>query len=72
MAHGRHQRLVEDAIEGLGLAADRLRLTGAFWNVIGYLNDHFSAIGYLIVGVFLFAWLLSAAMQRANRLEQPD
>lgn len=51
-------------IEALGLLADRLALQGPFWRVIGALNGHFGVIGYLIIGIFASAWLLSAAIYR--------
>ncbi|HXQ52036.1 MAG TPA: HoxN/HupN/NixA family nickel/cobalt transporter [Stellaceae bacterium] len=51
-------------IEVLGLLADRLGLVGPFWSLIGSLNDNFTGIGYVIVAVFVAAWLLSALVWR--------
>ena len=58
-------------IEGLGLLAGQLHLSGTFWAFIGSLNDHFGLIGYVIIGVFIVSWLLSAAIYRWKRFEAP-
>jgi nickel/cobalt transporter (NiCoT) family protein len=57
-------------IEALGLVADRLGLSGGFWDLIGTLTDDFGAIGYLIIGVFAAAWLLSAIIYRLKRYDE--
>ncbi|MGF6535218.1 high-affinity nickel-transport protein [Paraburkholderia sp. GAS206C] len=64
--------LLVGGIEGLGLLADQLHLSGAFWSFIGSLNDNFGLIGYGIVGVFIVSWLLSAAIYRWKRFEEAD
>ena len=53
-------------LEVLNLVGDRLGLTdgGGFWGAIGALNDNFGALGYLIVGLFALAWIVSAAVYR--------
>src|SRR6202044_182669 len=56
--------LLGGGIEGLGLIGDQLHLSGAFWGAIGSLNDNFGMIGYVIIGVFIVSWLLSAAIYR--------
>jgi high-affinity nickel-transport protein len=59
-------------IEALGLIQDQLNLTGRFWDGIGSLNDNFGTIGYLIIGVFVVSWIISAIIYRAkgyDRLE---
>jgi nickel/cobalt transporter (NiCoT) family protein len=61
--------LLIGGIEALGLIADKLRLEGGFWDYIGALNDNFGVIGYLIIGIFLVAWLVSAAVYRINRYD---
>ena len=62
--------LLVGSIEGLGLLADRLGLSGGFWQAVGTLNDHFGMIGYAIIGVFLASWLLSAAVYKWRRFEE--
>jgi high-affinity nickel-transport protein len=64
--------LLVGSIEGLGLLVDRLHLAGAFWNLIGSLNDNFGMIGFVIIGVFIVSWVLSAAIYRWKRFEEVD
>lgn len=64
--------LLVGSIEGLGLLADELHLKGGFWDFIGGLNDNFGMIGYVIIGVFVVSWLLSAAVYRWKRFEELD
>jgi len=61
--------LLIGGIEALGLIADKLRLEGGLWDVIAALNDNFGVIGYLIIGIFLVAWLVSAAVYRIKRYD---
>jgi high-affinity nickel-transport protein len=51
-------------IETLGLLASRFDLKGGFWNVIGSLNDNFNNLGFVIIGVFVFAWAASFVVYR--------
>jgi high-affinity nickel-transport protein len=57
------------SIELLGLLGDRLGLSGWFWRAIGGLNDNLNALGFLIIGVFVAAWVGSAALYRYKRLD---
>jgi len=52
--------LMVGGIEALGLLADKLRLQGAFWDMIQSLNRNFGTIGYLIIGIFIASWIVSA------------
>lgn len=56
--------LLIGGVEILGLLAERLGLEGGVWRLIGALNDNFGAIGYLIIGLFAVAWIVSAAIYR--------
>src|SRR6202012_2035543 len=60
------------SIEGLGLLADQLHLTGPFWNVVGSLNDNFGLIGYAVIAVFVGSWLLSTLVYKWKRFEEMD
>jgi high-affinity nickel-transport protein len=60
--------VVVGGIEGLGLLGDQLGLQGAFWDGIGVLNDNFNGIGFVIVGVFIVAWIASVIFYRYARL----
>ncbi|WP_438390809.1 HoxN/HupN/NixA family nickel/cobalt transporter [Caballeronia sp. DA-9] len=62
--------LLVGSIEGLGLLADKLQLSGWFWNAIGSLNDNFGMIGYVIIAVFAASWLISAAVYRWKRFDE--
>ena len=64
--------LLVGSIEGLGLLADELHLKGGFWDAIGSLNGNFGMIGYVIIGVFIVSWLLSAAFYKWKRYEELD
>jgi len=66
--------LVVGGIEALGLLAGRLRLTGAFWEMISGLNANFGALGYGIVAFFIASWIASMAFYRYkgyDRHERP-
>jgi high-affinity nickel-transport protein len=64
--------VVVGGIEALGLAGERLALTGPFWDGIGVLNDNFGTLGYLIIALFVLSWLVAVLVYRArgyHRLE---
>jgi high-affinity nickel-transport protein len=50
--------------EALGLIADKLKLDGVFWDLIGKLNNGLAGFGYLVVGIFIASWLLSYLIYR--------
>ena len=56
--------LLIGGIETLGLLCNRLQLQGRFWDVIGTLNDNFDSLGFVIIGVFIFAWVASFVVYR--------
>jgi nickel/cobalt transporter (NiCoT) family protein len=56
--------LLIGGIETLGLLADQFSLKGGFWSVIDTLNDNFNNLGFVIIGVFLFAWVASFVIYR--------
>lgn len=58
------------SIEGLGLLAEKWQLHGVFWSAIGSLNDNFGAVGYVIVGVFVLSWAVSAAVYKWKHVEK--
>ncbi len=61
--------LVIGGVEALGLIGDKLGLDGSLWRWIGALNENFGALGYLIIGIFLACWLISAVIYRLNRYD---
>jgi high-affinity nickel-transport protein len=62
--------LLVGGIEALGLIADKLNLQGGFWDLVGALNGNFGTIGYLIVGIFVAAWIVSAVIYRVKRYDE--
>jgi high-affinity nickel-transport protein len=64
--------MVIGGIEMLGLVADQFNLRGAFWELIGDLNDNWGALGYAIIGLFVMSWLASLAYYRAKRYDEID
>jgi high-affinity nickel-transport protein len=57
-------------IETLGLLGDQFNLKGGFWDVIAALNDNFNDLGFVIIGVFILAWLVSFAIYRLKGYDQ--
>ena len=58
--------VVIGGLEALNLIGDQLQLKGSFWDTIGGINDNFGAVGYLIIGIFVGAWLISFLIYRAR------
>jgi high-affinity nickel-transport protein len=63
--------LLIGGIEALGLIAGKLQLEGAFWEVVGDLNQGLANFGYLVVGIFIASWLISYLIYRWQKLDQP-
>ena len=63
--------LVIGGIEGLGLTAQELNLSGGwFWNDVNVLNDNFGYLGYSIIGIFLLSWIVSVAVYKFKRYDE--
>jgi nickel/cobalt transporter (NiCoT) family protein len=56
-------------IEALGLIGDQLSLSGWFWDGVGALNDNFNSLGFLIIGIFIAAWVGSIVIYRYKGLD---
>jgi nickel/cobalt transporter (NiCoT) family protein len=61
--------LVVGGVQAFGLVARRTGWQGRFWDTINNLNDHFGAIGYLIIGLFLACWGISVLVYRLKRYD---
>jgi high-affinity nickel-transport protein len=63
--------VVVGTLEVLNLIGVQLGLAGrgGFWGAIGSLNDNFGLLGYVIVGIFMVAWLASYVIYRINRYD---
>ena len=64
--------LLVGGIEALGLLADQLHLSGRFWELIAKLNGNFGTLGFVIVGVFIFAWIGSVIIYRYKGYDQME
>ncbi|MDR5825750.1 HoxN/HupN/NixA family nickel/cobalt transporter [Caballeronia sp. LZ043] len=64
--------LAVGSIEGLGLIADKLHLSGAFWNWVGELNENFGLIGYAVIGIFVVSWIVSAVIYHIKDYDELD
>lgn len=62
--------LLIGGIEALGLLADQLGLEGGMWSVVSSLNDDLENFGFVVVGIFALAWVVSAAIYRWQRLDE--
>ncbi len=64
--------VVVGGLETLNLIGDKLGLTegGGFWGAIGSLSDNFGVLGYVIVGIFAVAWLISYLVYRIKRYDE--
>jgi high-affinity nickel-transport protein len=57
-------------IESLGLMAEQFHLKGRFWSFVGKLNDNFGTLGYIIIGLFVFSWIISIAIYKWCQLDR--
>ncbi len=62
--------VVIGGIEALGLLADQLKLQGPVWDAIGTLNDNFGTLGFVIIGIFVFSWIVSVLIYRVKRFDE--
>ena len=61
--------VVVGGVQALGLVARRNGWQDGFWGTIHDLNDHFGAIGYLIIGLFVACWGVSVLVYRLKRYD---
>jgi nickel/cobalt transporter (NiCoT) family protein len=61
-------------VEALSLVGDKLGLAerGGFWGWVSGLNDNFGMLGYVIVGVFILAWIISYVIYRVKGYDAID
>jgi nickel/cobalt transporter (NiCoT) family protein len=60
--------LIIGTIELLSILADRLGLNGGVWAVVGHID--LNTIGFIIVGMFVVAWVGAVAVWRFGHIEQ--
>jgi high-affinity nickel-transport protein len=66
--------IVIAGVEFLGLIRTEWKLNGGFWNTVKSGSDHFGAIGYAIIAIFLALWVGATLHQRLTsygRLNYP-
>ena len=51
-------------LEALGLISDKLRLSGGLWDLVGALNDNLANFGFVVIGIFAAAWVVSVLVYR--------
>ena len=64
--------VVIGSIEGLRLIGDQLGLNGGFWTDVALLNENFNTLGFIIVGLFIASWAVSALIYRVKRLDHVE
>ncbi len=62
--------VIVGTLETLGLAQGEMNLTGDFWNAVAALNNNFGVLGYLIIGIFVFSWMISILFYKLNRYDE--
>ena len=60
--------LLIGSVELLGLFADQFGWRGAFWNWVSGLD--LNAVGYFVVGMFVFTWVVALLVWRYGRIEE--
>jgi len=63
--------LLVGGIEAFGLLANTFGLRNGIWTVVSNLNNSMVNFGFVTVGIFLSAWLLSAILYKASRMDNP-
>ncbi|MEH2347187.1 MAG: HoxN/HupN/NixA family nickel/cobalt transporter [Nostoc sp.] len=61
--------VVIGGIEALNIIGDQLQLKSPFWDFISKLGENFGTIGYLIIAIFIFSWLLSTIIYKVNKYD---
>jgi len=53
-------------VEALGLVGERLGLAGGVWGAIAGLNDSLANFGFVVIGLFVAAWIVSVLVYRVR------
>ncbi len=53
-------------VEALGLIGERLGLAGRLWDVVAALNASLADFGFIVIGLFVAAWLVSVVFYRVR------
>lgn len=64
--------VVIGGIEALSIVAGQLKLHGFGWDAIGSLSGQFGTLGFIIVGIFIAAWIISTIIYKIKRYDELD
>ncbi|AOX17497.1 HoxN/HupN/NixA family nickel/cobalt transporter [Kozakia baliensis] len=65
--------LLIGGIETLGILAEHFDLHGPIWSAAQNLNENFNMLGFVVIGIFVAAWLISILIYRRNGYDNlPD
>lgn len=56
-------------LEALGLMSDTFSLQGGLWDTVSRLSDHMGNVGFIIIGVFITCWIISALNYRWKKYD---
>jgi nickel/cobalt transporter (NiCoT) family protein len=57
-------------VEAIELLRDQLGLTGGIWELVGSLNEHLGALGFIIIAIFVVSWVGSMLLYRLRGYRQ--
>jgi len=58
-------------VEALNVVAGQLKLHGGGWDALGGLGENFGALGFAIVAIFVGSWIVSTAIYKLRRYDDP-
>ena len=61
--------LLIGGIEVLGLVKERLGVSGSSWGLVGLLSHNLNNVGFVVIAVFVAAWVGSYILYRVQRLD---
>jgi high-affinity nickel-transport protein len=57
-------------VEVLGLLKERLGMSGSIWKLVGLLSGNLNNCGFVVIGIFIAAWVGSYMLYRFQRLDE--
>ena len=59
-------------LEGISIIVDKLHLKSQFWLYISNLNENIGDLGYYLIGIFVFSWIVSLIIYKISMMNSPD